>query len=142
MAIRNTGYAVGSRHAVSLSNSAPSLCLQQFEPRHKFAIRIVRCCRNLGTSIQRTYQIERPKTAALVILTGLKMASNYKTGPNEDSSSFTFAVRELRQARAAQASLTLAPGPKKVSFKEQGSDPYNSSGSFDRKTNWTRVGKR
>jgi hypothetical protein len=68
------------------------------------------------------------------------MASNHKTGADDDTS-FTFAVLELRQARAAQA-LGLAPGPKKVSYKEQGSDPYNSSGSFDRKQNWSRVGKR
>lgn len=70
------------------------------------------------------------------------MASDDKTQANEDSSSFSFAVRELRQARAAQTSLTLAPGPKKVSYREQGSDPYNSSGSFDRKAHWARLGKR
>jgi hypothetical protein len=54
---------------------------------------------------------------------------------------FSFAVRELQQARAAP-SLALIPGPKKPSFKEQGSDPYNTSGGFDRTKNWTRVGKR
>jgi len=58
-----------------------------------------------------------------------------------DDSSFSFAVRELRQARAAPT-LALDPGPKKVSYKEQGSDPYNTSGSFDRKKNWTTVGRR
>jgi hypothetical protein len=68
------------------------------------------------------------------------MASDYKRPANDDSN-FSFAVSELRQARAAK-SLTLDPGPKKVSYKEQGSDPYNSSGSFDRKNHWTRVGKR
>ena len=69
------------------------------------------------------------------------MASD-NTQENENSTSFSFAVPELRQATVAQASLTLAPGPKKVSYREQGSDPYNSSGSFDRKAHWTRVGKR
>jgi hypothetical protein len=68
------------------------------------------------------------------------MSNDNRTGADKDTS-FTFAVRELRQARAAQT-LALVPGPKKVSYKEQGSDPYNSSGSFDRKQNWTRVGKR
>jgi hypothetical protein len=58
-----------------------------------------------------------------------------------DDSIFSFAVRELRQAKAART-LTLDPGPKKPSYKEQGSDPYNTSGSFDRTKNWTRVGKR
>jgi hypothetical protein len=58
-----------------------------------------------------------------------------------DDSSFTFAVNELRQAKAAH-SLALDLGPKKVSYKEQGCDPYNTSGSFDRKQNWTKIGRR
>jgi hypothetical protein len=60
---------------------------------------------------------------------------------NRADSTFSFAVRELRQAKAAQT-LALDPSPKKPTFKEQGSDPYNTSGSFDRTKNWTRVGKR
>lgn len=66
------------------------------------------------------------------------MAIDKTTG---EDTNFSFAVTELRQARVAQ-SLALDPGPKKASYKEQGSDPYNSSGSFDRTKNWTRVGKR
>ena len=68
------------------------------------------------------------------------MATDYKSQADDDSS-FSFAVRELRQAKAAP-SLALDPAPKKVSYKELGSDPYNSSGSFDRKQNWTRIRKR
>lgn len=68
------------------------------------------------------------------------MASDYKTVSGGDSD-FSFALRELRQAKAAQQ-FTLDPGPKKPSYKEQGSDPYNTSGSFDRTKNWTRVGRR
>jgi hypothetical protein len=68
------------------------------------------------------------------------MASEFKRRADDDTS-FSFAVLELRQAKAAH-SLALDPAPKKVSYKEQGSDPYNSSGSFDRKKNWTRIGKR
>lgn len=67
------------------------------------------------------------------------MASDDKSLGND--SNFSFGVRELREARAAQ-SLTLAPGPKKPSYKIEGSDPYNTSGSFDRKKNWARIGKR
>lgn len=59
----------------------------------------------------------------------------------DSESNFSFAVRELRQARVAQT-LALDSGPKKRSYKEQGADPYNTSGSFDRTKNWTRVGKR
>jgi hypothetical protein len=69
----------------------------------------------------------------------LTMASDSKT--RDGDSDFSFGVRELRQAKAAQT-LALESGPKKPSYKEQGSDPYNTSGSFDRTKNWTRVGKR
>jgi hypothetical protein len=65
------------------------------------------------------------------------MASDNKI---RDDSSFSFAVRELQQAKAR--TLALDPGPKKASYKELGSDPYNTSGSFDRTKNWTRIGKR
>ena len=68
------------------------------------------------------------------------MAIDYRTRGDNDSD-FSFGVRELRQAKAAQT-LALDPTPKKPSYKEQGSDPYNTSGSFDRTKNWTRVGKR
>ncbi|HEY0800933.1 MAG TPA: hypothetical protein VGD54_08815 [Steroidobacteraceae bacterium] len=67
--------------------------------------------------------------------------ANDSNSQADDDSSFSFAVRELRQAKAAP-SLALDPGPKKVLYKELGSDPYNSSGSFDRKQNWTRIRKR
>jgi hypothetical protein len=68
------------------------------------------------------------------------MASDSKL-PETTDSEFSFGVRELRQAKAVQA-LALEPASRKPAFKEQGSDPYNSSGSFDRTKNWTRVGKR
>jgi hypothetical protein len=68
------------------------------------------------------------------------MASGDRNSGNDDSN-FTFAVRELRQAKTVRT-LALDPEPKKPSYKELGSDPYNTSGSFDRTKNWTRVGKR
>jgi hypothetical protein len=67
------------------------------------------------------------------------MSSDNKN--RSEDTNFSFAVRELRQARVAQ-NLTLEPGPKKASYKDLGSDPYNTSGGFDRTKNWTRVGKR
>jgi hypothetical protein len=79
-------------------------------------------------------------TIALDFWRGVTMAS-YDRNPSDSDSNFTFAVRELRQARVAKT-LALDPGPTKHSYKEQGSDPYNTSGSFDRTKNWTRVGKR
>jgi len=67
------------------------------------------------------------------------MASDNKI--QADDSNFSFGVRELREAKTVRT-LALDPSPKKPSYKEQGSDPYNTSGSFDRTKNWTRVGKR
>ncbi len=60
---------------------------------------------------------------------------------NDPESSFSFGVTELRRARAAQE-LRLEPAPAKAAAPKLGCDPYNTSGSFDRKNNWTRVGKR
>ena len=38
--------------------------------------------------------------------------------------------------------LTMAVAPPKAANEERGGDPYNTSGSFDRKKHWERVGKR
>ncbi len=68
------------------------------------------------------------------------MSSNHKSGDDPDAN-FSFGVRELRQAKTAQ-SLSLSVAPQKASIDKQGCDPYNTSGSFDRKKNWARIGKR
>jgi hypothetical protein len=66
------------------------------------------------------------------------MASN-KTR-NEPEATFTFAVRELRQAGRAQRVSEGAP--LKATSEHRGFDPYNTSGSLDHKRNWIRAGKR
>jgi hypothetical protein len=66
------------------------------------------------------------------------MSSNPKV---PDDSKFTFGVRELREAKPAAQARALPENSKPVD-KNLGFDPYNTSGSFDRKKNWTRVGKR
>jgi hypothetical protein len=38
--------------------------------------------------------------------------------------------------------LSLESSPRKTASAERSSDPYNTSGSFDRTKNWARVGKR
>jgi hypothetical protein len=38
--------------------------------------------------------------------------------------------------------LSLNDANRKRTEQQRGSDPYNTSGSFDRKNNWARVGKR
>jgi hypothetical protein len=39
-------------------------------------------------------------------------------------------------------SLALGDPRARQGNEQRGSDPYNTSGSFDRKKNWARVGKR
>jgi hypothetical protein len=68
------------------------------------------------------------------------MMSDNKPRLDPDST-FSFGVRELREVQLSH-SLTLNAAPRKAASGKQSCDPYNSSGSFDRKKNWARVGKR
>jgi hypothetical protein len=68
------------------------------------------------------------------------MTSDRKSG-NDPESTFSFGVREMRQANVARE-LSVDDAPPKAANPKQGFDPYNTSGSFDRKKNWMRVGKR
>ncbi len=60
-----------------------------------------------------------------------------------EEAKFGFGTRELREAQRVQAAApavdTAAPNPRDAGG---GFDPYNSSGGFDRRKNWARVGKR
>jgi len=65
--------------------------------------------------------------------------------PEDLEAKFSFGTRELREARRVR-SLALAepppcrtPSPAKA---DAGFDPYNTSGSFDRRKHWERVGRR
>jgi len=60
---------------------------------------------------------------------------------NDTDTSFSYGVRELQQAELAQT-LSVENAPPKAANENRGFDPYNTSGSFDRKKNWMRVGKR
>ena len=68
------------------------------------------------------------------------MESDHKTRSDPEST-FSYGVRELRQAMAAPG-LTVAPAPPKAANEQRGFDPYNTTGSFDLKKNWARVGRR
>jgi hypothetical protein len=73
------------------------------------------------------------------------MADHDKTR-NEPESAFSFAVSELRRAKRTQEAAPKVFGVDSASLKvvneKHGFDPYNTSGSFDRKNNWSRIGKR
>jgi hypothetical protein len=65
---------------------------------------------------------------------------------NEPESAFSFAVSELRRAKRTREAAADVFGVDAASLKvvneKRGFDPYNTSGSFDRKNNWSRIGKR
>jgi hypothetical protein len=60
-----------------------------------------------------------------------------------DDSNFSFGVRELRTAKKRTEPLKVLDTSKlKVVHENHGYDPYNTSGSFDRTKNWSRIGRR
>ena len=59
-----------------------------------------------------------------------------------DDSKFSFGTQELRQARRAEHLSLQQPVQRKPPGGGAGFDPYNTSGSFDRRKHWERVGKR
>ncbi len=66
--------------------------------------------------------------------------ANDKARKDEDLN-FSFGVHELRLARLAQT-LSLESNSPKQSKDKVGFDPYNTTGSFDRKKHWMAVRKR
>lgn len=50
-------------------------------------------------------------------------------------------AHELPQAQRIPE-LSLREARRKSANDQPGSDPYNTSGSFDRTKNWARIGKR
>jgi hypothetical protein len=65
------------------------------------------------------------------------------TQSKNDDSNFSFGVREMRTAkRRAEPLKVLDTSKLKVVNENHGSDPYNTSGSFDRTKNWSRIGRR
>ena len=69
--------------------------------------------------------------------------SNGNKKSNDPDANFSFATRELREARRAQPRTVDEPTRKPRNTDAGGGfDPYNTSGSFDRRKHWERVGKR
>jgi len=67
------------------------------------------------------------------------MASdNMFTNDRGTAAGSTAPVRETKRTFG----LSLDAVTRKAAIAQHGSDPYNTSGSFDRKKNWSRVGKR
>jgi len=66
--------------------------------------------------------------------------SNETRNPNDRRGPLAFETREQARVKRARA-LSLDVEPQREST-QRSSDPYNTSGSFDRTKNWSRVGKR
>jgi hypothetical protein len=60
---------------------------------------------------------------------------------NDRGTVLTLREGALRGAKRKQT-LSLVEMLPKAANDQRGSDPYNTSGTFDRKKNWARVGKR
>ena len=70
------------------------------------------------------------------------MSNNDEISSDRDPK-FSFGTRELREAQRAPPRPVEEPSRKpKGNDAGGGFDPYNSSGSFDRRKHWERVGKR
>ena len=62
---------------------------------------------------------------------------------NDPDPKFSFGTRELREARRAEPRTVEEPSLEPNNDDAGGGfDPYNSSGSFDRRKHWERVPKR
>ena len=61
--------------------------------------------------------------------------------PNSRNTGGGSKLRRVPQAKG-RPELSLDTTPHNIDKDQRGSDPYNTSGSFDRKQNWARVGKR
>jgi hypothetical protein len=73
------------------------------------------------------------------------MASNEKVRGDQEAAVSIERRREQRRAEDVARiirTLSLDVESPKALDKDMGSDPYNTSGSFDRKKHWTRVSKR
>ncbi len=73
------------------------------------------------------------------------MASNEKARGDQEAAVSIERRREQRRAEDVARiirTLSLDVESPKAADKDMGSDPYNTSGGFDRKKNWTRVSKR
>jgi len=69
--------------------------------------------------------------------------ANGKKILNDRDPNFSFGTRELRDARRAEAlAVVQTTGKTATADAGGGFDPYNTSGSFDRRKHWERVSKR
>jgi hypothetical protein len=95
-------------------------------------------CRDLGTLTKRQSQTEM--TPQLICKCRGKPMSNDIKNSNERRWPSALETREQSRAKRERA-LSLEMELQKVDTSRS-SDPYNTSGSFDRTKNWSRVGKR
>jgi hypothetical protein len=98
-------------------------------------------------------ELSKKENMTVHFFEGRTMA-NIDKSADDRTPKFSPGVREIHEAQAAQAAKEAAARrtaralaiegtqPKVLANEARGFDPYNTSGSFDRKKHWTRVGKR
>lgn len=67
--------------------------------------------------------------------------ANSQKNQNAPESMFSYGVREMQRATATHE-LSIEVAAAKPANENRGVNPYDTSGGFDRKKNWMRVGKR
>jgi hypothetical protein len=72
---------------------------------------------------------------------GITMASDPKN-LQARATAFSVSVSARAQTETRRQGLSFEEPPRPSANPQRSSDPYNTSGSFDRKKNWARVGKR
>jgi hypothetical protein len=129
-----------------LSYTALVLCLDSIRTASQFRNPAIHGLSQFG-NIQPAESITAWMAALAIFLRGRTMASDHNRRADDDPD-YSFGVSELRLRQAelrqveAPQPLALDPVPKKTSYNEQGSDPYNSTGTFDLTGTWMRVRKR
>jgi hypothetical protein len=106
---------------------------------HKSNIASAAGWRDLGTLTQR--QIHTEITAACNLQRRGKSMSKDIKNSSDRREPPAFETREQARVRRERA-LTLDLERHRNETALRSSDPYNTSGSFDRTKNWSRVGKR
>jgi hypothetical protein len=86
-------------------------------------------------------QIDTEITAAGNLQRRGKSMSNDIKNSKDQRGPLAFETREQSRIKRERA-LSLDLEPHRTETELRSSDPYNTSGSFDRTKNWSKVGKR
>jgi hypothetical protein len=131
-----------------LGRAASPLSHLRLEACHGFEIFPLTPCRNLGTFHgEPTEGVGEPQLRGMGVRREVNIMTKSDETANGKDPKFSFGVREMRAAKRAEAlaieeSRAGEDEARKPKNDGGGFDPYNTSGSFDRKKHWERIRKR